>query len=466
MPSCKQYKMEILHLLETFKDIRPATMDDVIYCSFSNPPILDADGIDEGMYWTVNTKMYAFFAEKDIKNNVLTRPYGLKLVMRWLDQAQKHETWDKTSDQLLNLKMKRIHTYMIGSTATNNNPKGKKRRVVSQPSPNKEPNKSISNIDKTAVKFQQNLAPSEVVNISSNDDKDQQRENISTSISRRANKVEKKESSTKIMSVTDVLQLCPLSKGNQPCTKYQVETAVLGNKYFWCHCSNKRLILPHGPVETAEDHWKSKKCRDKTRDISSAVLTSFYKKIPVDPKTTNREVPCPGLTDATWVRKKVQNSIAYFLFGNKTSELSLTKYQKARLISALDSQEIWEVKRHGKRSGVYSKNCKRTVLQKKNLDDVPCVECESIKGNSSLKSALNHQYTDNDHLKFINHSIMTTDTFHATMRKYSDSRNGDFAIHAQNVVQGLFKQAAGKSLQGLQIDAYLANTLTTLGAMS
>ncbi|KAH9817502.1 hypothetical protein DFH28DRAFT_1024237, partial [Melampsora americana] len=285
MPSYEQYKMEILHLLKTCKDIRPATMDDVIYRSFLNPPILDADGIDKGMYWTVNTKMDAFFAEKDIKNNVLTGPYGLELVMRWLDQARKHETWDKTSDQLLNLKMKRIHTYLIGSTATKNTPKGKKRRVVSQPSPNKDSNKSISDIDKPAAKRQQSLAPSEVVMISSDDDKDQQYEDISTSISRTANKVEKKETSTKIMSVTDVLRLCPLSKGNKPCTKCRVETAVLGNKYFWCHCSNKRLILRHGRVETAEDHWKSKKCRDKTRDIqSSAVLTSFYNKIPVDPK--------------------------------------------------------------------------------------------------------------------------------------------------------------------------------------
>ncbi|EGG05841.1 uncharacterized protein MELLADRAFT_87741 [Melampsora larici-populina 98AG31] len=535
MPSYEQIKSEILHLSKTCEHIRPATTDDEIYRCFVNPPKIDPEDIEEGMYLSVNKTMDSVFGAELLNKNVFTGPYGVDLVIKWSDKAREHKTWDKSSDQLLKLKLERIRTHLIdsggllpnnspiraGLTASKNTPKGKKRRVVSQPSPDINSNKSVSNIDKPAAKRQQPEAPSSVVVISSDDDENQHPGSCSTGIS--ANKTSNQKTSnkiSKISKISDILRLCPLSKDDKPCTRCRVETAVLGNKYFWCHCSNKRLVLSNGRVETAAEHWKSKRCQVKTRHIqSSAVLTSFYATIPAEPKKKKgyEEVPCPGLTDATWERPKATYSIAYFiehtctiyrgndrnairkeLFGEKATESSLTKTQKAQLISTLDSRAIWEVKRHGERSGVYSKKCLRTGLRKKNSDDVPCAECEEIKGNHALISALNHKYADDDNLKFINDHIMSTDAFHATIRKYAElkmfdkslesSRDGDFgdfltrlAAHARRglfqnceVVQGLIKQvslraereAAGKSLRGLRIDAYLDDTLTTLGAMS
>ncbi|EGG02836.1 uncharacterized protein MELLADRAFT_109853 [Melampsora larici-populina 98AG31] len=258
MPSYEQMKSEILHLSKTCEQIRPATTDDVIYRSFINAPKLDPNDIDEGMYWSVNKTMDAVFGADVVNKHVFTGPYGVELVMKWTDKAREHETWDKSSDQLLKLKLKRIRTYLISSNATKNNSKGKKRRGVSQPSSDVD-STIISNINKPAAKRQQTAAPSEVLVISSESDNNENYQPGRSSSKFSINNTSKPETSTKVSKLLDVLRLCPLSKDNKPCTRCRVEHGVLGDKDFWCHCSNKRLVLRHGRVETAEEHWKSSK---------------------------------------------------------------------------------------------------------------------------------------------------------------------------------------------------------------
>lgn len=229
------------------------------------------------------------------------------------------------------------------------------------------------------------------------------------------------------------------------------------------------------------------------------------------------EIECPGLTDATWVRPRATHSIKSFLehtcsvyrgniqhrvckelFGKDATEKNLSPEDKARLMTTLDARAIWDVKRHGARSAIYSRKCKKQFLIKKNEKIPNCSECESLKGVRSLISALNHEYADDDTLKYTPDQLMETDVHHATFVKFKElrlcksslesSQNGDFREFLTHVsilagkglfkdceaVQGLFKsvsvraerEMAGKSLRGMRVDPYLDDCLTTLGAMS
>jgi hypothetical protein len=229
------------------------------------------------------------------------------------------------------------------------------------------------------------------------------------------------------------------------------------------------------------------------------------------------KIVCPGLSDDTWVRKQATNSIEYFLehtcslyrgnvrhrvckelFGEDTTEKNLSKADQAKLMTELDAQAIWEVKRHGARNAIYSRSFTKTLLIKKNDKVRPCEGCENLKGVPSLRSALSHKFADQDTLKYTTDQLMKTDVHHEYLVQFGDlrickkslesSQNGDFGDFLNHVsilarkglfnnhdaVQGLFKsvavraerETAGKSLRGMRVDPYLDDCLTTLGAMS
>lgn len=358
-------------------------------------------------------------------------------------------------------------------------------------------------------------------------------------------------SSTKIRDhakkhkTTDLLALCPLSTPQAPCDRCKVEKFD-GSKVFTCHCGAKSKTLKQGRVEKAVNHWKTGEsllselsilvtdalmlvdtagCVDKTKKLlGTAKLTDFFKRpaessLDIRSKAHIKEVPCSGLTDKTWRRPSATYSIAHFmektcsiyrgnlrykvctqLFGPDAKESNLMSDQKAKLLTALDSQATWEVKRHAERSAIYSRSCTKTIPVRhlQNSDDLVCDSCQNLKHNRSLIRAINSKYAKDDHIRYIPKTLMSADAFHATLMKHKDlqilqkslessSRGdwGDFmhhlAISARNGLLknreafcGLIKAVAikaereseGKTTRGMRINSCLDDCLTTLGAMS
>ncbi|EGF99945.1 uncharacterized protein MELLADRAFT_93917 [Melampsora larici-populina 98AG31] len=258
----------------------------------------------------------------------------------------------------------------------------------------------------------------------------------------------------KAKKATKVLDNCPLSTPNTPCNRCKIEVTS-ADKEFRCHCGQKMILLRAGRSEKALSHWNTT-CKQKTSTLrSNALLVGFLAQSHGDDKRVKRgfvEIECPGLTDATWDRPRATYSINYFLehtcsiyrgnnrhrvcqelFGQNATEKQLSTDEKARLMTTLDARAIWEVKRHGSRSAIYSRKCTTTLLIKKTEKIQNCSECESLKGVRSLG-----------------------------------------LFKDREAVQGLFKsvavraerEMAGKSLRGMRVDPYLDDCLTTLGAMS
>lgn len=116
MRSYGELKSDILHLASHCDFLRPATTDDRTYTRFANPPQLDQSDLDNGMYWCVNNAMDAVFGKDVIDKHLLTGCYGMEYVLRWLDKAREHVTWDRNSDLLLIVKLKNIRKKLIGES--------------------------------------------------------------------------------------------------------------------------------------------------------------------------------------------------------------------------------------------------------------------------------------------------------------------------------------------------------------
>ncbi|EGG10965.1 uncharacterized protein MELLADRAFT_92366 [Melampsora larici-populina 98AG31] len=119
----------------------------------------------------------------------------------------------------------------------------------------------------------------------------------------------------KIAKQRDVILLCPLSTPNKPCIRCKV-VQILKGKLFSCHCGAAPVTLCRGQVEGARAHWSSGACKDATSGLrGNQMLTSYFKKYPaLQPDNKNLvDTVCPGLTDATWVRKQATGTILNFL---------------------------------------------------------------------------------------------------------------------------------------------------------
>ncbi|EGF97494.1 uncharacterized protein MELLADRAFT_69961 [Melampsora larici-populina 98AG31] len=176
----------------------------------------------------------------------------------------------------------------------------------------------------------------------------------------------------------NVIELCPLSRPGDECKQCKISHAIT----IW---------LSHGRVRIAQAHWATETCKDKTENLkNNTQLTTFFKRSTSIPNSIT--VACPGLNDETWERRKATHSIAQFisktftiyrgnhqhdicqeLFGKHAQENQLTKAQKSQLIATLDARSTWQVKRHGERSAIYSSDCKRTLICKKNDENLIAV---------------------------------------------------------------------------------------------
>lgn len=293
-----------------------------------------------------------------------------------------------------------------------------------------------------------------------------------------------------------------------------------GGKEFSCHCGAKPIWLDSGCVRSAEAHWASETCKDKTYGLTKTTQLTSYFQSSTAPNPNLIEVTCPGLNDNTWERPRATQSIASFisktpsiyrgnyrhkicksLFGSQAQECKLSKEQKAELIATLDSRSKWQVKRQGERAAIHSSNCTKTFLRRKrNNQQLICEACEEVRENRSLLQAINTKFADDETFKYSRNTYHedNNNCFSPTLLKLSDCRllctsidtsaNGDFGdfmtVVAASSRNGLFdnrdatcglikavaikaaRENAGKTTRGMKIDSCLDEFVMTLGAIS
>ncbi|EGF98144.1 uncharacterized protein MELLADRAFT_96134 [Melampsora larici-populina 98AG31] len=471
---------------------------------------------EEGMWYVANSKLDAVFGLRDGSLNIRKGPYGLKLVVNWLSKARKHEMWDSDED-----KARRLVKPPGWDSASDNLVKIKMENILLH----------VKELECQPPNLPDSGGPAGPAvplpdgSKGKKHDEDPKEADLSPALISKKPPVEVKSSTKReyIASVADLLKLCPLSTPIKPCDRCNVEE-LIRRKEFQCHCGAQKKILHGGRTEAAQEHWKTARCVKKTADIrSSQVLTSFFSSTPVDPVAVPRlkrgyiEVACPGLKDETWDRPRATKTIEQFLentcsiyrgsvrhkvvkelFGENTTESSLSKVKKAKLLDTLDARAIWLVKRHGSRNAIYSPKCLKTLVRRTTDPNTACSKCCTLKDLSSLTSAVNHDYAGTETLKYTNNTLMLLDAYNAKLVQFSDlrtckkslelSQGGDFSAYLSHVAilakNGLFKnrdavkglimgvtvraerEDAGKSLRGMRVDPYLDDCLTTLGAMN
>ncbi|KAH9810732.1 hypothetical protein DFH28DRAFT_854688, partial [Melampsora americana] len=365
MRSYQQLKSDLLHLSENCNFLRPATTEDITYHRFSDPPRLDPSDIDDGMYFSVNRTMDAVFGADVIKENLFTGCYGIELMLKWLDKAREHPTWDRNSDLLINVKLGNIREKMIENGALLPEPrlrptpspkatKGKKRRVISETvvSPIKivniegvsPPAKRIQIELKTSASIlhldneeDENSSDLEIISCSivpsekpvpSNTSSSTQSKSSKSKSAKKTSKVapiqihhssnhstlsvsKSKTSVQKSRPVSTVLAGCPLTSGEIVCTRCKLKDDEKGLQ-FYCHCGHKCITLPGGRSQNVEVHWTSKTCTAVTREIRQTTSASlFFSKVvpnnqPAIPKPL---AACAGLNNKTWKRPKATRKI-------------------------------------------------------------------------------------------------------------------------------------------------------------
>ncbi|KAA1122302.1 hypothetical protein PGTUg99_036437 [Puccinia graminis f. sp. tritici] len=234
-------------------------------------------------------------------------------------------------------------------------------------------------------------------------------------------------------------------------------------------------------------------------------------------KKNTIQIVCSGLNDITWPRPRSQFSIQQCIAGSPSShhgapprhlicfemfgtkkESDLTEEQSRMLLQSLESKSTWLIKRHEATAGIFSTSCERKVDVPRGTETTVCGQCLLLKGNNSLKKALNIEYATEDNVKYIPALLMKTDLFQSKLMRYGElqilntslekhSHTGDndfwqaLAIQAKrgffkdmDAFQGLVKavavrterEAAGKALNGMRFDSYFDSFLTTMAAMS
>ncbi|EGG12798.1 uncharacterized protein MELLADRAFT_87069 [Melampsora larici-populina 98AG31] len=491
MLSFEQTLQKITTLCNQCPSLREGTREDLTFKTFSNAPVTNAE---EGMWYSVNLTLDSVFGRDCIKKNISKGTFGLPLVVEWVRKAQKHQTWDGDCDKLIRVKLDNIISALKDAGAEDNESEepsvsksvgGTKRRIVSNPKTSKTPKPPAKQPKTTSTN------DSNTIVLSSDDE----------------------------VVITKVTIRGTTKKAQKQVKKTNVEERP-GGKEFSCHCGAKPIWLDSGRVRSAEAHWASATCKDKTCGLTKTTqLTSYFQSsTALNPNLI--EVTCPGLNDNTWKRDRATQSITSFisktpsiyrgnyqheicrsLFGSQAQESKLSKEQKAELIATLDARSIWQVKRQGERSAIHSSNCTKTFLRRKrNNKKLISDACEEVKENRSLLRAINTKFADDKTFKYSRNTYHedNNNCFSPTLLKLSNCRllctsidtaaNGDFgnfmtvvAASSRNglfdnrdATRGLIKAVAikaarentGKTTRGMKIDLCLDEFVITLGAIS
>jgi hypothetical protein len=108
----QQLFSDILSISKSTSTIPQATKNDLIFQRFCNPPMIDEDEEDEGMWYVVNKAMDSLFGVKNCQENLRSGKYGIEVVLNYLKNACQHPSWRE--DELLLLKLMRIYKCFQG----------------------------------------------------------------------------------------------------------------------------------------------------------------------------------------------------------------------------------------------------------------------------------------------------------------------------------------------------------------
>ncbi|EGF98071.1 uncharacterized protein MELLADRAFT_96196 [Melampsora larici-populina 98AG31] len=516
MPLLNDVMKEALRLVEECPLISTATHTDEIYKSCSHSPSLPAADAEEGIWMTINKTLDNLFGSDTGIRNILKGPNGVALAIEWVNKGREHPSWDSAEE-----KNKRVNKKGKYDSQSDLLVKLKFEGIV-------EKVKFYSNTYVYLlalggpIQSESQLAPSATTPSNSNGVKHRNDLNPDTDVDvvtepPAPKRIQPAQTSNDAIIISSDDEEVELAKSNKDSKTVQKTSK---GKLLSCHCGAAPVTLRRGQVEGAQAHWSSGVCKDATSGLrGNQMLTSFFKSDPaLQPVNRNLvDTVCPGLTNETWIRPRATCTISHFLestysifrgllrhevrrelFGNIVTEADLTASQKSQLIATLESRCTWVVKRTGERNTIHSKTCLE-VFQRSRRDPVrPCKPCLEIKNCRSLIRALKHKYATGDDIKFTPEYLVVIDKYYQLVKKHkslktlhqslASSTNGDFgdflerlAIDARRglfknreVVRGLImgcavraeREEAGKTLQGMRIDAHLYDCLTTLGAMS
>ncbi|KAH9820620.1 hypothetical protein DFH28DRAFT_923901 [Melampsora americana] len=76
-----------------------ATTPDEIYKKSSDAQYLPPEYEEEGMWYASNCKLDVVFSVRKGSINIQKGHYGLKLVMKWLSKACRHNIWDSEANK-------------------------------------------------------------------------------------------------------------------------------------------------------------------------------------------------------------------------------------------------------------------------------------------------------------------------------------------------------------------------------
>ncbi|KAH9820386.1 hypothetical protein DFH28DRAFT_1121611 [Melampsora americana] len=468
MLSLDQTLQRILELCNHCPSLWEGTREDPTFMRFSNAPVADDD---KGMWYPVNTTLDDVFGKDCIQINVSKGPFGLPMVVDWVQKAWKHHTWDADSEKLIKVKLDNIVSALQDAGAEDKFVEqpdctvGKKQRVLSNPKisnvvdpPSKQARLELNVVDNSSKLNIINNQSNAIIDIDKSDlivlSSDSSHDDRDVPINE-GSKIQKCQ-----LKQMNLIEICPLSRPGNPCKQCKVEKC-LGGKLFSCHCGANTIWLGKGRVRSAEAHWATETCKDKTNNLKNNTQLTSYFKTSTAPNPNLIMVSCAGLNNNTW----------------EPQENKLTSAQKAQLIATLDARSKWQ-----------------------NDKDAVCDACEEVKGLRSLLAALNRPYAKGETLKFSRNNYMSenSNSFSPQLLKKNDFRllsisiessaNGDFSdfmtVVAASARNGLFsdckamrglikavaikaeREKAGKTTQGMKIDLCLDDFVMILGAIS
>ncbi|EGF98147.1 uncharacterized protein MELLADRAFT_96129 [Melampsora larici-populina 98AG31] len=321
--------------------------------------------------------------------------------------------------------------------------------------------------------------------------------------------------------VSTVLTGCPLTSGEMICTRCKLKDDDNGLE-FLCHCGHKGIKLYGGRAQNAEVHWASNRCTSATREIRQTASASlfFAKSVPnKEPIISKPLIPCAGINDKTWKRPKATRDILACIKGASniyhgcrprevickemfgfSAHSKLDDDQRQRWQNQCKAEATWWINRSSPFQTIHSTKClgtlPRVLLQ--GMHPEVCTPCWDLRKDSTLKNAINKDYSVGESVKYTSRALMEPDLLNAKRRQYehldalssyveNPSKSGDqkfwqgftaMALEGKfdnnDVLKGLLmavtnrqkRENEGKGLTGMHFEPYFDDFIMTLAAIS
>ncbi|KAH9822476.1 hypothetical protein DFH28DRAFT_1119458 [Melampsora americana] len=206
-----------------------------------------------------------------------------------------------------------------------------------------------------------------------------------------------------------------LSKPNNECSRCRT-IDVVNQKTSYCHCGSK-IRLPKGRVEAAQNHWKSRACKDHTERMKANEVLSSWVTVTTIKKTI--EMPCSGLTDESWERPRSKYTIADCIKHSPMPYHGAKRWKK-QLHNTLEARAVWRIWQHGEQASIHSAQCTNKVECCAGTLHPICDKCDELKSVRSFIKAINTLYATDENIKYIPKVLMTGDQFQAVLRKFTE----------------------------------------------